>query len=58
MNRHLKGLKAFGGKYPKSRRIIVSLDMFNRRMGETECVYVHDSLKRSEGVWFHWIKQL
>lgn len=52
MNKHLKGLKAFGEEYPQSRRIIVSLDMFNRRMGEIECVYVRDFFKRlwSEGV--------
>ena len=52
MNKHLKGLKAFGEEYPQSRRIIVSLDMFNRRMGEIECVYVLDFFKRlwSEGV--------
>ena len=48
MNKHLKGLKAFGEEYPQ----IVSLDMFNRRMGEIECVYVLDFFKRlwSEGV--------
>ena len=52
MNKHLKGLKAFGEEYPQSRRIIVSLDMFNRRMGEIECVYVLDFFNRlwSEGV--------
>lgn len=52
MNKHLKGLKAFGEEYPQSRRIIVSLDMFNRRMAEIECVYVLDFFKRlwSEGV--------
>ncbi|MBR4492078.1 MAG: ATP-binding protein [Bacteroidales bacterium] len=52
MNKHLKGLKVFGEEYPQSRRIIVSLDMFNRRMGEIECVYVLDFFKRlwSEGV--------
>ena len=46
MNKHLKGLKAFGEEYPQSRRIIVSLDMFNRRMGEIECVYVLDFFKQ------------
>ena len=52
MNKHLKGLKAFGEEYPQSRRIIVSLDRFNRRMGEIECVYVLDFFKRlwSEGM--------
>lgn len=50
--RHLKGLKAFGEEYPQSRRIIVSLDKFNRRMGEIESVYVFDFFKRlwSEGL--------
>ena len=50
--RHLKGLKAFGEEYPQSRRIIVSLDKFNRRMGEIESVYVLDFFKRlwSEGL--------
>ena len=42
LTRHLKGLKAFGEDYPDSRRIIVSLDPFNRRMGEVECIYVLD----------------
>ena len=52
LNKHLKGLQAFGEEYPQSRRIIVSLDMFNRRMGEIECAYVLDFFKRlwSEGV--------
>ena len=45
MNKHLKGLKAFGEEYPQSRRIIVSLDIFNRKMGEIECIYVKDFFK-------------
>lgn len=40
--RHLKGLKAFGEDYPSCRRIIVSLDPFNRCMGDIECIYVMD----------------
>lgn len=40
--RHLKGLKAFGEEHPQSRRIIVSLDRLNRRMGDIECIYVFD----------------
>lgn len=40
--RHLKGLKAFGEEYPSCRRIIVSLDPFNRCMGDIECIYVMD----------------
>ncbi|MBQ3691112.1 MAG: ATP-binding protein [Bacteroidales bacterium] len=45
MTKHLKGLKAFGEEYPESRRIIVSLDIFNRRMGEIECLYAKDFFK-------------
>lgn len=45
MTKHLKGLKAFGEEYPESRRIIVSLDIFNRRMGEIKCLYVKDFFK-------------
>lgn len=45
MNKHLKGLKAFGEEYPQSRRIVVSLDIFNRKMGEIECIYVKDFFK-------------
>ena len=44
-NRHLKGLKAFGEEYPDSRRIIVSLDKFTRRIGDIECIYVMDFLQ-------------
>ena len=52
LSRHLKGLKAFGEEYPQSQRIIVSLDPFNRHIGDIECVYVHDFFKRlwSEGL--------
>lgn len=41
-SRHLKGLKAFAEEYPQSRRIIVSLDRFSRKMGDVECIYVKD----------------
>lgn len=44
--RHLKGLKAFGDEFPDSRRIIVSLDVFNRDMGDIECLYVMDFFKQ------------
>lgn len=52
MSKHLKGLKAFGEEHPQSRRIIVSLDIFNRRMGDVECIYVLDFFKLlwSEGI--------
>ena len=42
MNKHLKGLKAFGEEHPQSRRIIVSLDRFNRKIGDIECIYLKD----------------
>lgn len=43
--RHLKGLKAFGEEHPQSRRMVVSLDKFTRRMGDIECFYVLDFFK-------------
>jgi predicted AAA+ superfamily ATPase len=45
MPKHLKGLKAFGEEHPQSRKIIVSLDPINRRIGDTECMYVLDFFK-------------
>ncbi|MBR1546510.1 MAG: ATP-binding protein [Prevotella sp.] len=45
MRKHLKGLKAFGEEHPQSRRIIVSLDRFNRKIGDVECIYVKDFFK-------------
>lgn len=44
-NKHLKGLKAFGEEYSDSRRIIVSLDRINRKIGDIECMYIKDFLK-------------
>lgn len=43
--RHLKGLKAFAEEYPNSRRIIVSLDLFNRTIEGIESIYIMDFLK-------------
>lgn len=43
--KHLKGLKVFAEEHPQSRRIIVSLDPFNRRVDEIEHLYVLDFLK-------------
>lgn len=43
--RHLKGLKAFAEDYPNSRTIMVSLDPFNRKTGNIECIYVLDFFK-------------
>lgn len=43
--RHLKGLKTFGEEYPSSRRIIVSLDRINRKVGDIECIYIIDFFK-------------
>ena len=52
MTRHLKGLKAFGEEHPQSHRIIVSLDKFNRHMGDIECIHILDFFKLlwSEGI--------
>ena len=52
MTRHLKGLKAFGEEHPQSRCIIVSLDKFNRHIGDIECIHVLDFFKLlwSEGI--------
>ena len=52
MGRHLKGLKAFGEEYPQSRRIIVSLDKFTRRIDDVECMYIMDffSMLWSQGI--------
>lgn len=45
LTKHIKGLKAFGEEHPQCRRIVVSLDIFNRRMGEIECLFVKDFFK-------------
>ena len=45
MPRHLKGLKAFGEEHPQSRKIVVSLDKMNRRIGDIENIYVMDFFK-------------
>jgi len=42
MSKHLKGLKAFGEEHPESRKIIVSLDRFNRKIGDIESIFVKD----------------
>ena len=41
-NRHLKGLKAFGEENPGCRLIIVSLDPFNRTIGDIECLHISE----------------
>ena len=41
-NRHLKNLKIFSEEHPKSRLMVVSLDVFTRRIGAIECLYVKD----------------
>lgn len=43
--RHLKGLKTFAEEHPNSRRIIVSLDLFNRNIEGIESIYIMDFLK-------------
>lgn len=42
--RHLKGLNSFAEDYPAARLIIVSLDPFNRRIGNVECIHILDFL--------------
>lgn len=49
LTKHLKGLKAFGEEHPQSRKIIVSLDRINRRIGDIECIFVLDFLKELWG---------
>lgn len=44
--RHVKGLKSFADDYPSARLVIVSLDPFNRRLGDVECLHVLDFLRR------------
>ena len=44
--RHLKGLKAFGEEHPGCRLIVVSLDTFNRRIGNIESIYVLDFFRQ------------
>ena len=41
---YLKNLKSFAAEYPDSRRIIVSLDIFNRTIDNIECLYAMDFL--------------
>lgn len=41
-NKHLKNIKIFAEEHPDSRLIVVSLDMFTRRIGNIECMYVND----------------
>ena len=40
--RHLKNLKIFSDEHPQSRLIVVSLDVFSRRINDIECFYVKD----------------
>lgn len=42
MTKHLKGLKAFEKDYPNCRLILVSLDLFSRKIGNITCLYVLD----------------
>lgn len=48
--KHLKGLKSFADEHPDCRRIIVSLDRFNRVVDGIEHVYVYDFFKK---LWSH-----
>ena len=51
-NKHLKNLKIFAEEHPQSRLIVVSLDVFTRRIGNIECLYVMDFFHKlwSEGL--------
>jgi hypothetical protein len=40
--RHLKGLLVFAEEHPLCRQIIVSLDVFSRKIGAVECLYIKD----------------
>lgn len=42
---HVKNLKHFVEDHPNARLIIVSLDKFNRKHGQVECLYAYDFLK-------------
>lgn len=48
--KHLKGLKSFADEHPDCRRIIVSLDRFNRVVDGIEHIYVYDFFKK---LWSH-----
>ena len=48
--KHLKGLKAFGEEHPECHRIIVSHDIFPRKIGDIECIPVKEFLHR---LWNH-----
>lgn len=50
LNKHLKGLKAFGEEHPNSHRVIVSLDIIPRRIGDIECIPVKEFFTR---LWAH-----
>lgn len=44
--RHLKSLKAFAEEHPACRLFIVSLDIFTRRIGDIQCIYVLDFFRQ------------
>lgn len=48
MSRHLKGLKAFSEEFPDCRCMVVSFDMYRRRMNGVEIIPVLDFL---ESLW-------
>ena len=50
--KHRKGLKSFAEEYPDCRRIIVSLDRFNRIADGIEHIYIYDFFKQ---LWSHTI---
>ena len=42
---HVKNLKRFAEEYPEARLMIVTLDKFNRKLGNVESYYAYDFLK-------------
>ncbi|MBQ7524236.1 MAG: ATP-binding protein [Alphaproteobacteria bacterium] len=45
-NKHLKGLRTFATEHPDCRKIVVSLDRFNRKTDDNiEIVYIYDFLR-------------
>ena len=45
-SRHMKNLKVFAEEHPACKLMIVSLDVFTRKIDNIECIYVMDFFKR------------
>lgn len=52
LSRHLKNLRAFAQEHPQSRKIVVSLDVFSRKIDDIECMHVSDFFRMlwTEGI--------